>query len=334
MALPRIQLIVVSGTLPSRGRHSLDATHYGAGASGNPPLTPAEIIERIPELGRFAEVSPGADFARRPHPNVFQQWPELIAHVNAELAGPAVDGVVITHGTNVLEETAFLLHLTVKSAKPVVVVGAQRPFTHLSSDGPLNVVSAVRTAASPEAAGKGVLVVLNDEIQSARDVTKTNTYRLETFQSPAFGFLGYCDPDRVVFYRAPGRPHTMAAPFTFPANRSFPRVDILYGYAGDDGGLVRAAIGLGAAGLVVAGVGAGSVGGMKAALKTARDAGIPVVRSSRVGSGRVMADDHYTEPGFIAADNLNPQKARVLLGLALLAHKSDPAELQRIFDTY
>jgi L-asparaginase len=325
MVLPRIHLICVSSTLGSQGRHSLDGTHYGRASSGNPALGPAELITRIPELRGFADVRADLDLANREQPNVFQQWPELVARVNELGADPAVDGIVITHGTNVLEETAYLLHLTVKHGKPVVLCGAQRPFTHLSTDGPLNLVSAVRTAAAPEAAGKGVLVVL--------EVTKTNTYRVETFQSGGLGFLGFVDPDRVVFYRAPLRPHTTATPFRLAPGDAWPRVDILYGHAGDDGGLVRAAVRLGAAGLVVAGVGAGSVGGMKEALKEARDRGVVVVRSSRLGSGRVVPDDHYTEPGFVSADNLNPQKARVLLALALAVTR-DPAQMQRIFDTY
>ena len=332
-ALPRIHLICVSSTLGGQGRNSLDGTHYGRASSGKPSLTPSDLIERVPELGRFADVRADLDLASREHPNVFHQWPELVARVNALGADPAVDGIVITHGTNVLEETAYFLHLAVKHDKPVVLCGAQRPFTHLSTDGPLNLVSAVRTAAEPEAAGKGVLVVLNDEIQCAREVTKTNTYRVETFQSNGLGFLGFVDPDRVVLYRAPLRPHTAATPFHLGAKDAFPRVDILYGYAGDDGALVDAAVGLGAAGLVIAGVGAGSVGGMKDALKAARDKGVVVVRSSRLGSGRVVPDDHYTEPGFVSADNLNPQKARILLALALPLTR-DPAEMQRIFDTY
>lgn len=333
MALPRIHLICVSSTLGSQGRNSLDSTHYSRGHSGNPSLTPADLIERVPELGRFAEMRPDLDLAGREHPNVFHQWPELVARVNALGEDPDVDGIVITHGTNVLEETAYLLHLAVKHTKPVVICGAQRPFTHLSTDGPMNLLSAVRTAAAPEAAARGVLVVLNDEIQCAREVTKTNTYRVETFQSNGLGFLGFADADRVVFYRAPARPHTAATPFRLGPQDAFPRVDILYGYAGEDGGLVEAAVQLGASGLVIAGAGAGSVGGMKDALKVARDKGVLVVRSSRLGSGRVLADDHYTEPGFVAADNLNPQKARILLALALPLTR-DPAQMQRIFDTY
>jgi L-asparaginase len=326
-------LITVSSTLGSQGRHSLDATHYGRQASGNPHLTPAQLIERVPELARFARVEPDADFANRDRPAPYAVWPELVARVNAVLAEDGVDGVVITHGTNVLEETAFLLHLTVKSSKPVVLVGAQRPFTHLSSDGPHNLLDAVRVAACPQAAGLGALVVANGEIQSARDVTKTNTYRLETFQSGGLGFLGYVDADRVVLYRAPLRPHTLATPFRLGTGDSLPRVDILYDHAGSDGGLVAAARALGARGLVVAGAGAGALGGMAEALREAYAAGVAVVRSSRVGSGRVLADDHYTQPGFVAADNLNPQKARVLLQLAL-ALTAEPAELQRLFDTY
>jgi L-asparaginase len=248
-------------------------------------------------------------------------------------AEPDLAGAVLVHGTNVLEETAYLLHLVLKTDRPVVVVGAQRPITALSTDGPLNLVHAVRVAASPDAAGRGVMVVLNDTIHSARHVTKSNTYRLQTFHSPGWGPMGYVDPDRVAFAYRLDRAHTTETRFRADALGEWPRVDILYGYHGADGSLVDAAVGLGARGLVIAGTGAGGVQGMYDALTAAISRGVAVVRASRTGSGRVLADDNANLPGSIAAGDLNPQKARVLLQLGLMA-ASDPPELQHLFDTH
>ena len=226
------------------------------------------------------------------------------------------------------------MNLTVRSDKPVVIVGAQRPFSTLSSDGPLNLLNAIRVAADPASRGKGTLVVLNDEINAARDVTKTNTYRLETFQTRELGILGYADPDRIVFYRAPTRKHTTQSQFDLAQIADLPKVSILYGYTGDDGDLAKAAVAAGAKGLVIAGTGAGHTQNARKALKELYDAtGVVVVRSARVGAGRVVRDDNWQEPGFVAADNLNPQKARILLQLAL-TKTNKPDEIQKMFDEY
>src|SRR5512132_4659895 len=144
--------------------------------------------------------------------------------MSARLADPDIAGIVFTHGTNTIEETAYFMNLTVRSEKPVVIVGAQRPFSTLSSDGPLNLLNAIRVAADPVSRGKGTLVVLNDEINAARDVTKSNTYRVQTFQSRELGILGYADPDRVVFYRAPVRKHTTQSQFDLASIKAFPKV--------------------------------------------------------------------------------------------------------------
>jgi L-asparaginase len=285
-------------------------------------------------MTRFARVEPDQDWAQiDPRPGQSVQWSELSIRLQQLFdSDQGIDGAVVVHGTNVLEETAYFLHLVLKTDKPVVVVGAQRPITALSTDGPLNLVNAVRVAADPASRGRGVMVALNEQIHCARHVTKTSTYRLETFQSPALGPMGFADADRVVFYYKPERLHTLGTPFTVDTFAKVPRVDVLYDYFGGDGGLVDAAINLGAKGLVIAGAGAGAVGGLKDALVKACAQGVVVVRSSRVGSGRVVAPDNYHFPGSVAADNLNPQKARILLQLAL-AITQDPAEVQRLFDT-
>jgi L-asparaginase len=246
---------------------------------------------------------------------------------------PDVDGLVHVQGTNSIEETAYLLNLAVHSDKPIVVTGAQRPFTALSSDGAANLFDAIRVAGSTEARGKGVLVVTNNEINAARDVTKTHTYRTHAFRSRDLGLLGYADPDRVLFYRAPTRRHTTASEFDLTHVVQMPHVDILYIHVGSRPGLARAAVEFGAEGLVIAGTGAGSLAELRKELGDIAASGIPVVRSARVGEGRVIRDDNWQEPGMIAADTLNPQKAAILLSVAL-TKTQEPDELQRIFDEY
>lgn len=333
--MPRIKLLSVGATLTSRGKDSLDLARYGKDYSGMPPLSPAQLLDNVPEMSRFAQVEPDLDLGNQPvalKPPVM--WQELATRLQQLFdEEPDLDGAVVVHGTNVLEETAYMLNLVLKTEKPVVVVGAQRPFTAISSDGPINLANAVRVAASPEAKGRGVLVVLNDQIHSARDVSKTSTYRLETFQAPALGPLGFADADRVVFYHRSEKLHTYQTTFVVSDLAACPRVDVLYDYVGADGGLVEASVALGARGIVVAGAGAGALGGMKEALQAAAAEGLIVVRSSRVGSGRVVAEDNYAITDSVAADNLNPQKARVLLQLAL-TKSSVPAEIQRLFDTH
>ena len=291
-----------------------------------------ELIERIPEVQQFARVTVESDeFIQFDQP---KELKDLSQRISARLNDPDIAGVVFTHGTNTIEETAYFMNLTVKSEKPVVIVGAQRPFSTLSSDGPLNLLNAIRVAADPASRGKGTLVVLNDEINAAREVTKTNTYRLETFQARELGILGYADPDRIVFYRAPTRKHTIQSQFDLTQINEFPKVSILYSYSGDDGDLAKAAVAAGAKGLVIAGTGAGHTQNARKALKELCDAtGIVVVRSARVGAGRVVRDDNWQEPGFVAADNLSPQKARILLQLAL-TKTAKPDEIQKIFDEY
>ena len=249
-----------------------------------------------------------------------------------------VAGVVVTHGTNTLEETAYFLNLTVRSDKPVVLVGAMRPPTALSADGPLNLLNAVRTVLAPDARGKGVLIVLNDEINTARDGTKTNTYRVETFQAPELGWLGYIDADKVTFYRSPTRRHTAQSEFDLERVSTLPRVDILYCYIEPNPALIAAVVSSGAEGIVFAGTGAGFLSSSE------RDALAPVlalppdrrpviVRSNRTGNGRVVPRTEYDQLGLVPGDTLNPQKARILLMLALTRTR-DLDEIRRIFNEY
>lgn len=328
--LQRVHLLTGVGTLPRNPKNRLEFLSYAT--TSEPRLTGKELIERIPEVQQFARVTVESDeFIQFDQP---KELKELSQRISVRLNDPDIAGVVFTHGTNTIEETAYFINLTVKSEKPVVIVGAQRPFSTLSSDGPLNLLNAIRVAADPASRGKGTLVVLNDEINAARDVTKTNTYRLETFQARELGILGYADPDRIVFYRAPTRKHTTQSQFDLAQIAEFPKVSILYSHTGDDGDLAKAAVAAGAKGLVIAGTGAGHTQNARKTLKGLYDSsGVVVVRSARVGAGRVVRDDNWHEPGFVAADNLSPQKARILLQLAL-TKTVEPNEIQKMFDEY
>jgi L-asparaginase len=326
----RVHVITCTGTLPRNPKNRLEYLRYAA--VNAPRLTGKQLVEQIPEVQQFARVSVESDEFLPCDSS--ENLKNIGMMVDARLRDPDIAGIVITHGTNTLEETAYFLNLTMKHEKTIVVVGAQRPFSTLSSDGPLNLLNAIRVAADPAARGKGVLVVTNDEINAARDVTKANTYRLETFQSRELGLLGYADPDRIVFYRSPTRKHTMQSQFDLAKMAGFPKVSILYSHAGDDGDLAKAAVEAGAKGLVIAGTGAGHTQNARKQLKALYDAtGVVVVRSARVGAGRVIRDDNWQEPGFVAADNLSPQKARILLQLGLTM-TAKPDDIQRMFDEY
>ena len=329
-ALPRIHLLIGPGTLHSRGKDRMDFHHYRN--SGHPRMTGAELLAAIPEIARIANVTVDGN---NPHEvATLDDMRRLALRMNELVQSPEVDGIVFVQGTNVLEETAYFLTLTVRSAKPLVVTGAQRPFTALSADAPLNLYDAVRVAAHSDTCGKGVVVVTNGEINAARDVTKTNTYHVHTFRSRDVGMLGYADADRVVYYRAPLQRHTTHSEFALGGVQHMPRVEVLYIYAGTQPGMAQAACRLGAKGLVIAGIGAGAIGALTqecAEIAAARHA--VVVRSARVGEGRVVRDSAYHEPNMLAAGNLLPQKAALLLSLAL-TRTADLDDLQRIFDQY
>jgi len=260
---------------------------------------------------------------------------EVYRRASDMLARPDITGVVVTHGTDTLEETAYFLDLTMASEKPVVVVGAQRAASERDADGPRNLRDAILTAVSPESRGMGTLVVLNTEIHAAREVTKTSTLNVSTFLSPQWGALGSVEPDGVRYYRAPVRRQHLAV----SRDAALGRVEIVTNYAGADGSVVRAILGQGGLdGLVVEASGVGNVSDrMFESLQEVRDRGIPVVISTRVHAGRTLAlyagsgsGVTLEAIGCVFADNLPPHKARVLL-LAALTHASDPAELRALF---
>lgn len=331
MNKPKVAVIGTGGTIASIGKTPLDILDYGANKK---MVGIEEILAMFPIVHEVADVVP-VPYQAIPSPSVgFAEWRQLVLKIDELAKDPDLDGIVVTHGTASLEETAYALHLTVKADLPVVVVGSQRPSSALSTDAGFNLVNGIRTAGTPEARGMGVMTLLNDEIQSAREVTKTSTYRMQTFRSPDFGCLGHADGDAVAFYRKPLRRHAPDTEFDIRTLDGLPRVDITYAYTGSDGTASRAFLEAGAEGIVSAGFAPGFCGpGDEAVLREAVERGVIVVQSTRAGSGRTFMSTKLRENGFLIADNLNPQKARILLALALSVTK-DPTEIARIFETY
>lgn len=330
--MKKVAFIGTGGTIASLGAGPLDLQNYGATGL---VMHADELLARFPEVGLVADVLP-MSYRNIPSTGIdFADWRALVLLCDQLVAQhDDLAGIVIGHGTATLEETAYMLNLTLKVRVPVVLVGAQRPPSALSSDAGLNLVNAVRVAASQDARGLGVLVVLNDEIQAARESTKTSTTRLQTFRSRDFGVLGHADGDAVAFYRRPVRRCYPDTEFDIRALDPLPRVDIAYAYAGSDGTAVRAFVAAGAKGIVSAGFAPGfSSPGDHEALKAAAAQGVVVVQSTRAGSGRTFRGKRLADAGFLIADNLNPQKTRILLALALsVTH--DPARIAEMFRSY
>jgi len=331
--LPKVRVIGTGGTIAGLGRDRLDLVAY---TETERQRGVAEMVARLPEASSIARVETEQVF-ELPSPAIGpKEWAHLAGRIDRLFRDDSdLAGVVVTHGTATMEETAYFLHLTVRSDRPVVLTGAMRPPSGMSSDADINLINAIRVAACPDARGKGVLHVFNEQVHSAREVTKTNTSKVETFKPGDLGFLGYADPDgSVVFYRTPTRRHTTASEFDVSAFQDMPRVDIVSAYSGGDGLLIQALFERGVTAIVVASTGDGSL--PPAMYEAAADAvrrGATIVVSSRVGSGRVMQRPKFAKAGFIVADDLLPQKARVLLMLGLSVTR-DRAHLQRMFFEY
>ena len=336
--LPLVWVLATGGTIAGRGGATGAVSDYKSGV-----LTADELVMSVPEVKQFAEIKVEQLSNVASGDLTLDDMLNLSKRVNAIFASdPRVAGIVVTHGTSTLEETAYFLNLTIRDDRPVVVTGAMRPATATSADGPLNLLNAIRTASTREARGKGVLVVLNDEINAAREATKTNTYRVETFRSPDLGLLGYVDGDEVVFYRSSTRRHTTRTEFDVMSIRELPKVDIYYSYVQPNTEMINALVKAGAKGIVFAGTGAGSISAtertvLKAMRASTAGPGPVLVRSSRVGSGRVIGltglREEYDALGLIPGDNLNPQKARILLMLAL-TRTSNVSDIKRMFLEY
>jgi L-asparaginase type II len=329
--LPNVTILATGGTIAGTGATSTTTVGYTAATVGVQAL-----IQAVPEMTRIANVSGEQVFQIASENMGNEHWLTLAKRVNTLLAQSNVDGIVITHGTDTLEETAYFLNLVVKSKKPVVLVGSMRPSTAMSADGPANLYNAVLLAGAPDAAGRGVLVVLNDQINGARDVSKTNTTSLDTFKTTELGMLGYIVGGKPFFYRTTTRKHTVDTEFDVMNLSVLPQVEVAYAHANVGPVAIDALVASGAKGLVHAGVGDGSLPAkVRPALSAARKKGVIIVRSSRVGQGIVARNGEANddELDFVAGDNLSPQKARILLMLAL-TKTTNTRDIQKMFWTY
>ena len=328
--LPGVRILATGGTIAGVASSSTQTTGYEAGKLGIQTL-----IDAVPQMKEIANVD-GEQIVKISSNNM--DTPTLLKlanRINELLKQKDIQGIVITHGTDTLEETAYFLNLTVKSKKPVVLVGAMRPATAMSADGPMNLLNAVRVAVSKEAIGKGVLIAMNDTINGARDTTKTNTTNVATFKAPELGCLGYIAGGKVKFYKESTRRHTINSEFDVKGRTSLPRVDIVYSHVSADDVMVNAAVAAGAKGIIHDGTGNGSIHkDTEAGLVKAQQKGVVIVRSARVGNGPTVPSlKKWTDAKFLDGDTLNAQKARLLLQLAL-TKTTDLKEIQRIFDEY
>lgn len=328
-ALPKIHILATGGTIAGSGE-SATKTNYTAGQ-----VAISSLLDAVPEVNQIANVTGEQIVSIGSQDMTDDVWLTLANRINELLAGDC-DGIVITHGTDTMEETAYFLNLTVKSNKPVVITGAMRPSTAMSADGPLNLYNAVVTAAAPASKGKGVLVAMNGLVLGAASTTKMNTVDVETFQAPNFGALGYVLDGQVVYNGVSLKRHTINSEFDVRGMKSLPKVGIVYSYSNVSPDVMDPFLNNNYQGVVHAGVGNGNFHkNLLPRLQEARKRGIIVVRSSRVPTGPVtlngeVDDAKYT---FVASEELNPQKARVLLMLAL-TKTNDWKKIQEYFEQY
>lgn len=318
-AKPKIVILTTGGTIASQ--------------VGAPMAEGDSLVSAVPELLDYAAIRV-EEFSRIGSSQMTPaHWLRLSKRISALLEDPQLAGVVVTHGTDTMEETAFFLNLTVRDRRPVVLVGSMRSANEISADGPANLLNAVRVAASTEAAGKGVLVVLNEDIAAARDVWKTDNRRVHTFRSPELGFIGFADPDTVIFYRSPLRPHTWQAEFDLASVDNLPQIEIAVDYTGFDGSTIDYLVDSRPHGIVLATFAGGRMSaGARRAVERAAAAAVPVVIASRVPGGRIVGDPLGDVAGVVARD-LPAHKARILLMLALTRTRA-LEDIQWIFDTY
>jgi len=328
--LPNVVILATGGTIAGAGTSSV-GTAYTAGQ-----LPIESLLQAVPEATKVANIT-GEQVAQVGSQAMNDEvWLKLAKRINELAKKSDVDGFVITHGTDTQEETALFLNLTVKTDKPVVMVGAMRSATAISADGPKNLYDAIVTAASPSSKGRGVVVCMNDNLFSARDVVKVNTTNVDAFHAPNSGPIGFVLDGKVAWYSLSLRKHTTQTEFDISNVDKLPKVDILYGYSNVDPNLVDALVNDGTKGIVIAGVGNGNLyPAVEERVKAAVKKGVVVVRSSRVMSGRTTMDAETDDKvlGTIASDEFNPQKARVLLQLALLK-TTDQDTIQQMFLRY
>lgn len=329
--LPRVALVSMGGEIATSCDDRLErAGCEGAGRS----IGPDTWVRDLPDVRLVARVTTEDLRALSQGEGSVVDRRRMAAGRLQQLADdPEVGGVVVAHGTDRIADTAWFMNLVLDTRKPIVFVGAQRPWSAVSGDGPLNLYDAVRVAADPAAGGKGVLVATNQEVHAARDVRKTDTYRMDAFESVDLGLIGVADPDVVRFFTEPTRRHTHRSEFLLPElPELLPAVEIVPAYADAPGSVIEALMAEGAKGLVIDGAGRFSENQL-AAVRRAQAAGVVVVASAATRGGRVQNTTIIREAGIIAGDNLPPGKARTLLQLAL-TKTADLADIQRIFDEY
>lgn len=332
--LPTVVLMSMGGTIASRGDTRLNISNYGG--KDYPRVNPEDWLRDLPELKGVANIilEDQRPPQERSSPETFEDFQRVAKRLNELAQDARVDGIVVTHGTNTMAETAFYMNLAVKTDKPIVFVGSQRPWTGLSGDGPRNLYDAVRVAVSKDAWNKGVLHCMNQVINPAREVSKTSAYRVNTFKGIDSGALGFADPDRVKFYREPVRRHTSGSEFAGIDFPSLPKVEVAYAYRDAPAYIIDAMVANGVKGIVVDGTGAGSATtGQTEAIKRAQEKGVVVVMTARTHGGRVQDTRRRREAKIVPGDNLMPEKARILLQLAL-TKTSDIGEVTRIFNEY
>ncbi len=329
--LPNVKILATGGTIAGSASSATSGS-YSAGQVGI-----QSMINAVPGIEKLADVS-GEQVANVGSQDITVEiWLKLANRINELLASDDVDGIVVTHGTDTQEETAYFLSLVVKSDKPVVTTGSMRSSTSISAEGPLNLYNAVAIASNPEAKGKGVMVSLNDQIHAARDVSKMNTTNVNSFQSPIKGMLGGVFYGRLGFFREPNTKFGNTSKFSITGVKELPRVDIIYAYADMAPDLIDIHVKAGAKGIVIAGVGNGNMTDaiLKAAKKAYEDHGVIIVRSTRAATGWVLRDNEFKDKDYhtVASGDLNPAKARILLMLALsMGEKLN--DMQELFYTY
>ena len=335
MKLPHIHIIATGGTIAAHETSAMQTTGY----RGDNLLLANELIRSIEGIEAHAEITAENIFSLPSSAMDEAHLLQLARRVNELLADPAVDGLVITHGTDTLEETAFFLNLVLKTEKSVVLTGAMRPATAISADGPLNLLNAVRVAANPDSCGRGVMIAMNGVIGSARDTSKTNTLAVDTFKGRDFGMLGFVVGDQIEFLTRTDRPHTVSSEFSiedFGEDERVPRVDLVLAHANDDGVFVDTSVAAGAGGIVYVGTGNGTVSRKaEESLVKAAQQGILVVRASRTGSGPVLdGQQRWQDAGFISSRTLNPPKSAILLQLVIAKYGQSLSEARRVFRQY
>lgn len=331
LAKKNIVIVATGGTIAGVGE-SAHGSKYLAGK-----ITINQMLEANPVLQNLANLK-GEQLLQMSSENMNDDsWLTIARKVNELVRSRSVDGVVITHGTDTLEETAYFLNLTIRTTKPIVLVGAMRPSSSVSADGPLNLYNAIAVATNENAKNKGVLVVFNDQIFAARDVTKMHTTNVAAFNSPNFGPMGTSHYGDVIFYYSPLRKHTNNSVFNIRDIKDLPKVDILYGHTNQDETVIDRLIENNTKAIVFAGVGDGNIykTTLEKLISARKEKNLILLRSSRTGAGFVVrnAEIEDDKNDFVTADNLSPPKARILLKLAL-TKTSNTKKIQEIFATH